>query len=179
MAFTLTTDTITGESGLPETVIVVQDTNSNANNEQPTAIAIDYSGYLARIATALETIATQLSPSEIPARLSGPGTLADQFTRLRYLADPSLDDDSTSKEAGSGIRVSQPYSPMLNAMLYKSLILEGRILTVDDSAANDSNVEEIAKSFDKVVANARVVESFAYRRIQDLVDSMQTLNQFK
>jgi hypothetical protein len=176
LAFTLTTQNFTGESGEQETAIIVQDTNSNANDEQPTAVAIDYSSYFARIATALETIAEQITP----LITDGNGErFADQIARLRYLADPELDDDSSSKYAGSGIRTSQPYSPILNAMLYKSLILEGRILVVDDTAANDLNVEEIAKNFNDITSNARQVEAFAYRRIQDLVDSMQTMNRFK
>ena len=55
MAYTLTLDEQILKSGLTENVIVLTDTDGTSNLE--TAVAIDYSDYYSRIATAMERIA--------------------------------------------------------------------------------------------------------------------------
>lgn len=180
MAYTITLDPEVLASLVSENVVVVQD--SGTSND-PVAIAIDYTSYISRIAVALETIATntttiaeQLTPSTnlIPGEV-----LADQFSRLRYLADPALDDASTDRQAGTGIRTAQPYGPIISALLYKTLILEGGILTLDPAKVDNSDAEKTAQDFNDIIANASKVENLAYRRINDLLDSMQTMSQFK
>lgn len=177
MAFTLTTDTITGESGLPETVIVVQDTNSNVNNEQPTAIAIDYSGYLARIANALETIATQLTPVTPEAQTE---TLADQFARLRYLGDPNAEEVDDDGNHGTGIRQSTPWSTIINALTFEGLIQEGKILGTVENEINDQTLQTF---LDRIANrdNDQVVTQ-AEQRLNNLVSAFRsnsTFNNYK
>jgi hypothetical protein len=173
MTYTITQDNEVLQSGETEIVVVAQSTGGTS---EAISIAIDYTGYFARIATALETIAEQITP----LIADGNGErFADQLARLRYLADPELDDDSSSKYAGSGIRTSQPYSPVLNAILYKDLILEGNILRMADTQVTDENADDISKQFDEVIANGNKVRPLAERRIQDLLDSLQQFNRFK
>lgn len=56
MSYNVSTQNVSLGSGQSETVVVVQDTNSNTNNEQSVSVAVDYSDYYSRIATATETL---------------------------------------------------------------------------------------------------------------------------
>lgn len=177
MAYTLSTQNFTGESGVQETAIVVQDTNSNANNEQPTAVAIDYSSYLARIATALETIATQLTPVTEEAQTE---TFADQIARIRYLADPNAEEVDNDGNHGTGIRQSNPWSTIINALTFDGLIQEGKILGTVESEINDQTLQTFLDKINNRDNNQVVTQ--AEQRLDNLVSAFRsnaTFNNYK
>lgn len=114
----VTTGTFTGESGDQETYIESESTGSGDGFDfNSTDVEIDYSGYLKRITVALETIATKMT------------TIDSNINRLRILGD--WRDRSDSEALGLGIQTagSTSYNNIEKATIYKSLVLEGGILT--------------------------------------------------
>ncbi len=110
---TITTDTITGESGVNETVVIAE----NDGQTDPISIEIDYSGYFDRIATAMETIAT--NSTTIAENTT---QIKNDITRLKELGD---------HPSGPGIRTIQPYGYIGTAILYLLYIKQGQILEED------------------------------------------------
>lgn len=110
MAVTITESTITGESGEQETVVVAENTATS----DPISIELDYTGYFDRIATAMETIAT--NSTTITTQLTA---MADDIDNLRNLAN------------SSGIRTIQPYGYLGSAILYLLYIKQAEILEED------------------------------------------------
>lgn len=125
MAVTITESTITGESGNTETVIVAE----NVSNVEPISIEIDYSGYFDRIATAMETIATNST------------TVAEKITTIDANID-ALKEAGDPRSTGDGIRVTQPYGQLYFAYLWKE-ILQGGFLDGYSTSVTDDNVFDL------------------------------------
>jgi len=125
MAVNLTTDTITGASGKTETVIIGREEFSNGfgGTDLEISIAADNSAYLDRIATALETIATNSTE------------INNNIDRLRQLGD---------HPNGLGIRTVQPYGILGVAALYHLYINQGQILE-DDEVSSSLQADSLAK----------------------------------
>lgn len=147
---TITTGTFTGESGDQESFIE-NNTVDGGGDITSSDVEIDYTGYLKRITVALETIAAEIT------------TIDSNIDRLRILADWK---DYTDEEAiGFGIRTAgtSAYNNIEKATLYKSLILEGGILTY----RKDSAEQNLANSEVNPPAGIRQA---SIDRIADLAD---------
>jgi hypothetical protein len=174
MAYTLTQDDEILDSGVSETVVVAQD--SGGTND-PVSIAIDYTGYLARIATALETIAEQLTPITQEAQTE---RFADQIARLRYLADPNANEVDNDKNHGTGIRQSNPWGAVLTALQFEGLVQEGGILATVNGDVTDQTLQSF---LDKISNrdNDQVVTQAA-QRLDNIVTAFRsnaTFNSYK
>jgi hypothetical protein len=128
MAVTITESTITGESGVDETVVIAE----NTSNVEPISIEIDYSGYFARIATAMETIATNST------------TVAQKITSIDTNID-ALKEAGDPRSIGDGIRVTQPYGQLYLAYLWKEILQGGFLDGYTDSVTDDDVVDLLNK----------------------------------
>ena len=129
MAVTITESTITGESGVNETVVVAE----NDGQTDPISIEIDYSGYFARIATAMETIATNST------------TIAQKITTIDANID-ALKEAGDPRSTGDGIRTVQPYNEVYLAYLWKE-ILQGKVI---DNYKDDKTDADVQALIDKI-----------------------------
>ena len=141
MAVTLTTETITGASGETETIVVARElyTSGTSENDLEVSIAVDNTAYLDRIATALETIATNSTTiaNEITTIDDNVSTIANEITtiddhieRLKTLGD---------QPDGPGIRTVQPFGLLGTAILYHLYVNQGQILEEEASEQVKTN----------------------------------------
>lgn len=151
MALTKDTTTLTGET-------IVTDATLGG-------VAIDYTGYYERIATALETIATnstaikdslesiEIKQSEISDHLDTQGTannFASQIERIRSLGDRSGD--------GGGFRTVQPFGEIGAAILWLLYLEDGKIL--DKELASDEQLQASITRLSEILARARSAGDF-------------------
>lgn len=123
----IVTDTIT----IPGTTIVYDDTNGG--------VAIDYSSYYERIASALETITTDTT------------SIADSSSgSANSLAEIAADLDNLKTLANSsGIRTITPYGYIGNTILYLLYIKQAQIL--DETFAGDNQQAESLAKFNQIL----------------------------
>ena len=139
MAYTITQENIENEfSGNPVSAIVVQDTTSGS-----VAIAIDYSSKINRIADTLDVIENSLSSIET------------HVSRLRNLADPTLETDSKDKN-GTGIRVSSPYTLLEKAITWFELFEKNNPLFNETETVS---AEDLQRNLDLLKAWAEKIET--------------------
>lgn len=120
-------ETIVGEDSTNPLHVVYHDSGN---------LAIDYSAYFERVATAAETIAT--NSNTIAANLT---TIAQKITTIEA-------HQKKIKELGEGpgYRIIGPYEIFSMVTIYKLLIEEGKILDLDGT-----NVNKTAQSLAKVL----------------------------
>lgn len=131
MSYTLTVDTQTLASGETENVVILTNTTSGASEEY--SVAIDYTDYYSRIATALETIATNST------------TIAQKITSIDTNID-ALKEAGDPRSTGDGIRTVQPYNEVYLAYLWKE-ILQGKVI---DNYKDDKTDADVQALIDKI-----------------------------
>ncbi len=132
---------------------------------------------LQSILTQQTTIATQLTPVTDEAQGE---VLADQIARIRYLADPDATEADSDGNHGTGIRQSNPWSTVINALTFEGLIQEGNILGTVGSEINDQTLQTF---LDRIAnRNNDQVITQAEQRLDNLVSAFRsnsTFNNYK
>lgn len=131
---TITEGTFTGQSQDTESYIESTSTFDEVSGTYPAVdVEIDYTGYLKRITVALETIASKLTT--IDTKIT---SIDANINRVRILGDWA---SYTDEEAlGQGFKTAgfSSYNNIEKASLYKSLVLEGGILTYNKNLAEQN-----------------------------------------
>ena len=155
----------------PELLAINTTLESILEQLTPTATVGDESA-AAVLADQFTNIRSQLTPVTDEAQEEN---LADQIARLRYLADPNaavVDDDENH---GSGVRVSAPYSTVMNALTFDALINSGRILSTDNDI-NDETLQEFLTSLSNRNNSTTITES--ENRLNALVSNFKSNTAF-
>lgn len=127
--------------------------------EDGVAIAIDYTTYYERIATALENISTQTTTiaTRLTAISTDIDTIASNSTTIKDKQTAMETYQKKLKELGegSGIRVIGPYEVFGMISIYRLLIEQAKILDTTESAS-DSQIRDAIREVDRL---ARLIRS--------------------
>jgi hypothetical protein len=140
--------------------------------EDGVAIAIDYTTYYDRIATALENISTQTTTiatrltaisTDIDTIASNSTTIKDKQTTIAE-KQTTIAEKQTAMETyqkklkelgeGSGIRVIGPYEVFGMISIYRLLIEQAKILDTTESAS-DSQIRDAIREVDRLARSIR------------------------
>jgi hypothetical protein len=126
--------------------------------EDGVAIAIDYTTYYDRIATALENISTQTTTiaTRLTAISTDIDTIASNSTTIKDKQTAMETYQKKLKELGegSGIRVIGPYEEFGKISIYRLLIEQAKILDTTESAS-DSQIRDAIREVDRLARSIR------------------------
>jgi len=126
--------------------------------EDGVAIAIDYTTYYDRIATALENISTQTTTiaTRLTAISTDIDTIASNSTTIKDKQTAMETYQKKLKELGegSGIRVIGPYEVFGMISIYRLLIEQAKILDTTESAS-DSQIRDAIREVDRLARSIR------------------------
>jgi hypothetical protein len=126
--------------------------------EDGVAIAIDYTTYYERIATALENISTQTTTiaTRLTAISTDIDTIASNSTTIKDKQTAMETYQKKLKELGegSGIRVIGPYEVFGMISIYRLLIEQAKILDTTESAS-DSQIRDAIREVDRLARSIR------------------------
>lgn len=142
--------TVTNPNGRP--VVTAEEISTGYGS---VSIAIDYTTYYARIATALETLATNSTTistniagikTDLDTISTNIATIKDDIHAVRSLGDKTLD--------GTGFRTVQPYHEISLAILWLLYIEKGKILELNLDSATISKLLNIDQTGNEDVRTA-------------------------